>query len=79
MRIVPSLGEPVEPIATLADAHVSGDYVVFEFDDLPENVRYDGALLHGARETPLFSRAELYRLSVDDESYRVAPQPARRS
>jgi hypothetical protein len=74
LRIVPQEGRgaPVSCSAKPAD-----DWLLFEFEDLLENVRYDGILVHRGRETPLFHGAELYRLAVEDQSYRVLPPPRR--
>lgn len=74
LQIVPQGGQggPVASAPRPVD-----DWLMFEFQDLEENVRYDGILLHDGRETPLFHGVELYRLAVEDGSYRVLPPPRR--
>lgn len=77
LRVVRADGDPArEGEATVCEAQAVAGYLLFEFDDLAPEVRYDGFLLHDGKETPLFRGAELYRLAIDDPSYRVLPNPA---
>jgi hypothetical protein len=70
LRISPRGADPV----FLSPKRVNG-YLLFEVEDLRDGERYDGALVEGTGAVPLFRDAELYRLAVGDEAYRVLPEP----